>query len=268
MTTTGGPPRPGVDIVDVRGPRFSATVTTLVLAAAVLTRSVPLLAVQVAVFGVAALAGLRWSPYGNLFRLVKRLVPRVGPPPATEPAAGPRFSQLLGFLFTGAGLTAVLAGQAAVGWALVLAVLALSTLLAVTGLCVGCELYVLGQRARAALGGIRGRDGRIVELSDGRQLSAAVLERLGVPPGRTALLEFVAPGCRTCAAAHEVLREVASGRDGVVVALVDAAEHADLARIHGVLRAPTTLVVDPAGRVQHRVHGVPDAERLRAVVGS
>lgn len=132
--------------IDVRGPRFSAALTFLVLAVAFLTTSLWLLAVQVAVFAVAALAGLRWSPYGNLFRFLKRRLDWIGPPPATEPEAGPRFSQVMGLLFSGAGLVALLAGATALGWGLVLVVIALSGLLAATGLCVGCEVYALGQR--------------------------------------------------------------------------------------------------------------------------
>lgn len=146
---------PGADVVDVRGPRFSAAVTCVVLATAFLTGWLPLLAFQVAVFAVAALAGLRWSPYGNVFRWLKRRLD-LGPPPATEAAAGPRFSQVMGLLFSGAGLVALLAGWDTLGWVLVLVVVALSGLLAVTGLCVACELYGVGQRVRAALPGGHG----------------------------------------------------------------------------------------------------------------
>lgn len=138
--------------IDVRGPRFSAAITFVVLAVAFVTQSRALLAVQVAVFAVAAIAGLRWSPYGNVFRYLKRRLDW-GPPPATEPEAGPRFSQLMGLLFTGAGLVALLAGATILGWGLVLVVVALSGLLAATGLCVGCEMYALGRRVLGASGG-------------------------------------------------------------------------------------------------------------------
>lgn len=133
--------------IDIRGPRVSAAITSTVLVAAFLTSSALLLAAQVVVFAVAAFAGLRWSPYGNLFRFAKRRFD-LGPPPATEPESGPRFSQLLGFVVTAAGLVAILTGATTLGWGLVLAVVALSALLALTGLCVGCELYALGQRLR------------------------------------------------------------------------------------------------------------------------
>jgi hypothetical protein len=141
-------------LIDVRGPRFSAAVTFVVLVVAYLLGSAPLLGLQVAVFAVAAIAGLRWSPYGNLFRLLKRRLD-LGPPPATEPAAGPRFSQTMGLLFTGGGLIAILSGATTLGWALVLMVVALSGLLAATGICVGCEMYAIGQRLR----GVRGSTG-------------------------------------------------------------------------------------------------------------
>ena len=132
-------------LIDVRGPRFSAAITFVVLALAFALRSPVLLAVQVAVFAVAALAGLRWSPYGNIFRFLKRRLDW-GPPPATEPEAGPRFSQLMGLLFSGGGLLAIALGASGLGWGLVLVVVALSGLLAATGICVGCEVHALGRR--------------------------------------------------------------------------------------------------------------------------
>jgi Domain of unknown function (DUF4395) len=135
--------------IDVRGPRFSAAITFVVLAVAFALQLEWLLAIQVAVFAVAALAGLRWSPYGNIFRFLKRRLDW-GPPPATEPEAGPRFSQLMGLIFSGGGLIAIAAGATGLGWGLVLVVVALSGLLAATGLCVGCEVYALGRRLRGA----------------------------------------------------------------------------------------------------------------------
>lgn len=135
-------------IIDVRGPRFAAAITTVVLAAALIVQGdvgVGILAFQVVVFAVAAFAGLRWSVYGNLFRWAKHRFD-LGPPPETEPEAPPRFSQLMGFLFTGGGLVAHFVGAATLGWVLAGIVLALSGLLAFTGLCIGCEVYLLGQR--------------------------------------------------------------------------------------------------------------------------
>lgn len=54
----------------------------------------------------------------------------------------------MGLLFSGAGLIAVLAGAGFLGWALVLVVIALSGLLAASGVCVGCEVHALAARLR------------------------------------------------------------------------------------------------------------------------
>lgn len=151
-------PRPGLAydadgglLIDVRGPRFGAAITMTVLAAALVVQGpvgIALVTWQVTVFAIATVAGLAWSPYGNLFRLAKRRLD-LGPPPATEPEGPPRFAQLCGLVVAGAGLLALLAGATTLGWVLVGVVLALSALLAITGLCVGCELYLVGQRLRS-----------------------------------------------------------------------------------------------------------------------
>lgn len=137
--------------IDVRGPRFSATITAAVLAVAIVVQLEWLVAVQTAVFAVATVGGLRWSPYGNLFRLLKRRLD-LGPPPEVEAEGPPRFAQLCGLVFAGAGLAAFAAGAELAGWVLVGVVLALSALLAATGICVGCEAYLLGQRLRGGRG--------------------------------------------------------------------------------------------------------------------
>jgi len=139
-------------LVDVRGPRFGAAITTVVLATALVVQGpigTVLLAWQVVAFAIATVLGLAWSPYGNLFRIVKRRLD-LGAPPAVEPEAPPRFAQLCGLVVAGAGLVAGLLGATTLGWVLVGVVLALSTLLATTGLCIGCELYLLGARLRGS----------------------------------------------------------------------------------------------------------------------
>lgn len=138
-------------LVDVRGPRFGAAITMTVLAVALVVQGpvgTALVAWQVLVFAIASLAGLAWSPYGTVFRIVKRRLD-LGPPPATEPEGPPRFAQLCGLVVGGAGLVALLTGATLLGWVLVGLVLALSALLALTGVCVGCELYLAGERLRS-----------------------------------------------------------------------------------------------------------------------
>jgi hypothetical protein len=131
--------------IDVRGPRFVAWITSVVLAASLLTASGELLAVQAVVFAVGAFAGLRYAPYGMLFRLL--VAPRLGPVLEREPEAPPRFAQFVGLVFATVGalgylLSAPLVGAIAAGLALVAALLN-----AASGFCLGCELYLLLRRA-------------------------------------------------------------------------------------------------------------------------
>ena len=138
-------------VVDVRGPRFGAAVTTVVLAAALVVQGpvgIGLVVWQWAVFAASAVAGLAWSPYGWVFRWLKRRV-GLGPPPATEAEGPPRFAQACGLAVLSVALVLVALGAPPVGWVAVAVVLALSALLATTGLCVGCELYLVGRRLRA-----------------------------------------------------------------------------------------------------------------------
>src|SRR3954452_3843041 len=133
--------------VDVRGPRFSAWVTAVVLAVALLTASGVLVAAQAVVFAVGAFAGLRYAPYGVLFRVL--VAPRLGPVREREPEVPPRFAQLVGFVSATAGalgylLSAPLVGAIATGLALVAALLN-----AATGFCLGCEMSLLVRRAAA-----------------------------------------------------------------------------------------------------------------------
>jgi hypothetical protein len=135
-------------LVDVRGPRFAASVTAVVLAVALVLGSGVLVAVQAVVFAVGAFAGLRYAPYGALFRAV--VAPRLGPVRDREPESPPRFAQLVGLLFAVVGAAGYLTGApvlgaVATGFALVAALLN-----AVTGFCLGCELYLIARRALPA----------------------------------------------------------------------------------------------------------------------
>lgn len=140
-------------VIDVRGPRFGAAITMTVLAVALVVQGsvgVGLVAFQWLVFAVATVAGLAWSPYGTVFRWLKRRAD-LGPPPATEPEGPPRFAQACGLAVATVALVAfAVAGTGSlVGWIAVGVVLALSALLALTGICVGCELYLVGHRLRS-----------------------------------------------------------------------------------------------------------------------
>ena len=84
-------------LIDARGPRYSAGITTTVLALALITESNYLIGFQFAVFLSAVLFGLRRSIYGLIYRNL--IQPRLSGPVPCENEAAPRFAQLIGALF-------------------------------------------------------------------------------------------------------------------------------------------------------------------------
>ncbi len=134
--------------VDVRGPRFGAWITTVVLAVVLLTGSGWLLAAQAVVFAVGAFAGLRYAPYGVLFRTL--VAPRLGPAREKEDEAPPRFAQLVGLGFALVGTLGYLTGAPVVGAVATGLALVAALLNAAVGFCLGCELYLIVRRARPA----------------------------------------------------------------------------------------------------------------------
>ena len=141
---------PAVDVptVDVRGPRFAAWVTSAVLALALVLGSGWLVAAQAVVFAVGAFAGLRYAPYGVLFRIL--VAPRLGPAREREPEAPPRFAQLVGLLFAVVGAAGYLLGAPVVGAVATGLALVAALLNAASGFCLGCELYLIARRALPA----------------------------------------------------------------------------------------------------------------------
>ncbi|MFI0777403.1 DUF4395 domain-containing protein [Streptomyces sp. NPDC021212] len=134
--------------IDPRGSRFAATLTTLVLCAVLITGSGTLLAAQTAIFALGAFAGLRYSPYGWLYRVAVR--PRLSPPRELEAARPPRFAQGVGFGFALVGTVGYLAQVHWLGLAATALALAAAFLNAAFGYCLGCEMYLLIRRVRSA----------------------------------------------------------------------------------------------------------------------
>lgn len=140
---TAADPRPGQ--IDVRAPRFNAWITTLVLAVGLLLSSGAILLFQTIVFAIGAFLGLKYSPYGLAFRTL--VAPRLGPVLRREPQPPLRFAQLVGFVFGAVATVAYVAGAPVVGAVAAGFALAAAMLNATTGFCLGCEMYLLGQRA-------------------------------------------------------------------------------------------------------------------------
>ena len=131
--------------IDPRGPRVGAVITTLVLAVVLITGSVWLLAAQALVFATGAVFGLRYAPYGFVYRRLIR--PRLGPPAELEPEAPPRFAQAVGLVFAIAGVAGYAAGVTWLGVIATALALGAAFLNGVFGFCLGCEMYLLIRRA-------------------------------------------------------------------------------------------------------------------------
>jgi hypothetical protein len=145
--TTSSPTRsPGID---VRGPRFGAWVTTVVLAVVLVTGWWPLLAAQAVVFAVGAFAGLRWAPYGLVFRQL--VAPRLGPVAEREDPAPPRFAQAVGLAFAVVGVLGYAFGVPVLGVVATALALIAALLNAAVGFCLGCEMYLLLRRFRLSI---------------------------------------------------------------------------------------------------------------------
>jgi hypothetical protein len=126
--------------VDPRGPRFGAAITSIVLAAVLVTGSGWLLLAQAVVFATGAVAGLRWAPYGVLYRRLVR--PRLAPPAELEAEAPPRFAQGVGLLFAAAGTVGYLAGAPVLGVVATALALVAAVLNAAFDVCLGCEVHL------------------------------------------------------------------------------------------------------------------------------
>jgi len=88
-----------------------------------------------------------------------------------------------------------------------------------------------------------------------------------VPLGeRATLLQFSSAFCAPCRATRRVLGEVTDLVPGVTHVEVDAEHHLELVRALRVLRTPTTLILDPAGREVSRAAGLPVRDQVLAAL--
>jgi hypothetical protein len=133
-------------VIDARGPRFSAAITVLVLAAALATQSLPLIAFQLVVFLIGATKGPQFTPYAFLFKnLIK---PRLKGEFVPEDVRPPQFAQAVGFIFTVVAVAGLLTGATIVFTIATGFALAAAFLNAAFNYCLGCEFYLILLRAR------------------------------------------------------------------------------------------------------------------------
>lgn len=142
------------DLVDVRGPRFAAWVTTGVLVLALIASAVSpsaaaaILAVQAVIFAIGTAGGPRQHPYGRIYAAI--VAPRLGPVQDREPTAPLKFAQLVGLIFAVLGTAGFAAGAVLVGVIATAAALVAAFLNAAFGICLGCQLYPLVARFRGS----------------------------------------------------------------------------------------------------------------------
>lgn len=134
--------------IDARGPRVGAAITTVVLAIVLITGSGWLLFAQTLVFAIGALAGLRYAPYGLVYRYL--IQPRLRPPSRLEAEAPPRFAQGVGMVIAGIGAISYALSVPVAGMVFAALALAAAFLNAAFDLCLGCQMYLLIQRIRPA----------------------------------------------------------------------------------------------------------------------
>jgi len=133
-------------LIDVRGPRFSAAITVIVLAIALATQNAWVLALQAVVFAIGAIRGPQFTPYAFIFKRIVK--PRLRGEVVTEDSRPPQFAQSVGLIFALVGLLGAAIGSSLVFGIAVGFALAAAFLNSVFNYCLGCEMYLLVLRIR------------------------------------------------------------------------------------------------------------------------
>ena len=133
-------------VIDARGPRFSAAITVVVLASALATQSLVLIAFQLAVFLIGATKGPQFTPYAFLFKIL--IKPRLKSDFVPEDVRPPQFAQAVGLVFAAIAVAGLVSGATIVFTIATGFALAAAFLNAAFNYCLGCEFYLILLRAR------------------------------------------------------------------------------------------------------------------------
>jgi len=127
--------------IDARGPRFSATITTIVLATALVTHNVWVLVAQGLVFLIGATRGPQFTPYGLIFKnIVKPRLKKIAP---TEDVRPPTFAQSVGLAFAVVGIFGAVVDRSLIFTVATGFALAAAFLNSAFNYCLGCEMYLI-----------------------------------------------------------------------------------------------------------------------------
>ena len=133
-------------IIDARGPRFGAVITTAVLATALATNNLWVIVAQAVVFAIGAFKGPQFTPYAFIYKNIVK--PRLKGDAPAEDVRPPQFAQSVGLLFALVAIGGALSGINAIFTVAVAFALAAAFLNAAFNFCLGCEVYLLLLRAR------------------------------------------------------------------------------------------------------------------------
>ena len=136
--------------IDARGPRFSAVLTTIVLAVALVTSNLWVVIAQAIIFAIGAIKGPQFTPYAYIFRSI--IKPRLKGKAITEDVRPPQFAQSVGLLFALVAISGSIANLDVIFVVAVSFALAAAFLNAAFNFCLGCELYLLLLRVRLTHG--------------------------------------------------------------------------------------------------------------------
>ena len=136
--------------IDARGPRFSAVLTTIVLAVALVTSNLWVVVAQAIIFAIGAIKGPQFTPYAYIFRAI--IKPRLKGTAISEDVRPPQFAQSIGLLFALVAISGSIANLDVVFVVAVSFALAAAFLNAAFNFCLGCELYLLLLRVRLTHG--------------------------------------------------------------------------------------------------------------------
>lgn len=114
---------------------------------------------------------------------------------------------------------------------------------------------------------VRGADVGAAETA-GAEVSSVVADapwsdRLG---DRATFVQFSSAFCAPCRATRRILEEIAAHSPGVAHVEIDAEHHLELVRRLGILRTPTTLVLDARGAELARAAGTPTKAQVLQVL--
>ena len=134
-------------IIDARGPRFGAVITTVVLATALATNNLWVIVAQAIVFAIGAFKGPQFTPYAFIYKSIVK--PRLKGEVPAEDVRPPQFAQSVGLIFALVAIGGALSGVNAIFTVAVAFALGAAFLNAAFNFCLGCEIYLLLLRARS-----------------------------------------------------------------------------------------------------------------------